>query len=225
MRRLVLELPLSSSQSKNGGIYEKVKSIEALHPLRKSREEFDAICRIELKKESDDPRDILSSSKSIIDIQTLYREKDGSFVVYMRGKPLKWVMEVLRPVVRRSGVYMYGLFELQEGKIRVSYLGNKKQMEDFLKNLQSAKINHKILSLADARFPPDSPLYSLTEKQQRTLISAFRLGYFEIPRKISFEELSRQLGLGRSTVSEHLRKAETRLISALLNEQSKNRQD
>jgi hypothetical protein len=217
MRRLVLELPLDNSRSR---IYQKVRSIEALHPLRKSREEFDAICRVELKDGSADPREILSS-ESITDVQPLYREKDGSFIVYMRGKPVKWVMDILGPIVKRSGIYTYGLFELQEGKLTVSYLGNARQVKDFLKSLQSAKINHKILSLTDARFSPDSPLYSLTEKQRRILISAFRLGYFEIPRKTSFEKLSGQLGLGRSTISEHLRKAETRLISTVLNEHLK----
>jgi DNA-binding transcriptional ArsR family regulator len=219
MRRLVLGFPVSGSRSSGTGIFEKVKSIEALHPLRKSREEYDAICRIELRSPSGDPRDIRSSG-SITEVQPLYREKDGSFVVYMRGKPLRWVMDDLGPIVGKSGVYMYGLFKLQEDKLTVSYLGNKKQVGDFLKSLLIAEINHKILSLTDARFSPDSPLYSLTEKQRRILISAFKLGYFEIPRKISFEKLSSQLDLGRSTISEHLRKAETRLISAVLNEQT-----
>jgi predicted DNA binding protein len=128
-------------------------------------------------------------------------------------------MSILGLIERKSGVYMYGLFELQEGRLKLSYLGNTKQVKDFLKGLQAAKIRHNILSLTDARFSPDSPLYSLTEKQRRVLISAFKHGYFEIPRRLSFIKLSQLSGLGRSTVNEHLRKAESRLISVLLSEQ------
>ena len=219
MRRLVLELRFDNSQTRPNGstIFERVRSIEVLHLLRQSRDETDAICRVEFKNGASDPRELLSSG-SITEVEPLYQEKDGSFITYLKSKPLKWLDDVLGPMGRKSGVYMYGFFELQEGVLKAAYLGNTKQVKDFLKRLQASKIEHKILSLTDARFSPDSPLYSLTEKQRRILMSAFKLGYFEIPRKISFEELSRQLNLGTSTVNEHLRKAESRLISYLLSE-------
>ncbi len=221
MRRLVLELPLVSSRSRRSTIYGTISSIQLLHRLRESGKEIDAICRIEFKNADGEPSDLLSWG-SITDVQPLYQEKDGSFIVYLRtrGKPFKWLMSILGPIERKSGVYMYGLFGLQEGKLKLSYLGNKRQVKDFLKRLQAAKVRHSILSLTDARFSPDSPLYSLTEKQRRILIAAFKLGYFEIPRRLSFTKLSQLLGLGRTTVNEHLRKAEARLISVLLSEQS-----
>jgi predicted DNA binding protein len=116
----------------------------------------------------------------------------------------------------RPGVYMYGLFELRDGTLKAAYLGNSSQILHFLRQLVKSKIDHKILSLADARFSSNSPLGALTEKQRRVLLSAFKLGYFEIPRKIGFARMSRQMNLGRSTVNEHLRKAESHLISQIL---------
>jgi predicted DNA binding protein len=41
------------------------------------------------------------------------------------------------------------------------------------------------------------------------------MGYYDIPRKITSEELAERLGLVGSTVVEHLRKAEQRLMTQL----------
>jgi predicted DNA binding protein len=42
------------------------------------------------------------------------------------------------------------------------------------------------------------------------------LGYYEVPRKISSEELSSHLNADKSTVVEHLRKAEKKLIDGII---------
>jgi predicted DNA binding protein len=65
-------------------------------------------------------------------------------------------------------------------------------------------------------FSPISPLNQLTEKQREVLITAYKMGYYEIPRKLNSDELAKKLGLVNSTVVEHLRKAEQRLIRQIL---------
>jgi hypothetical protein len=187
-----------------------------LHMLKQSRDEYVAICRIEFRNPGD--TGALLISKSITEVQVLSEGDDGSAIVCLRGRPSSWLVEELVPVAAASGVYMHGTFELYEGRLKAAYLGSAKQMRRFLRGLDEAQIKHKILSLDDARFSADSPLYDLTEKQRRVLISAFRFGYFEIPRRVNFAELSQSLDLSRTTVNEHLRKAESRIISRLLNE-------
>jgi len=57
-------------------------------------------------------------------------------------------------------------------------------------------------------------------------LSSFRkkttmyLEYFEIPRRISFNQLSKSLSQGKSTVNENLRKAESRLVSRFLRDEN-----
>ena len=52
----------------------------------------------------------------------------------------------------------------------------------------------------------------LTPSQERTLWIALKTGYFDYPRRISTEELSRILGISGSTLSEILRRGIRRLL-------------
>ncbi len=54
---------------------------------------------------------------------------------------------------------------------------------------------------------------SLTDRQREVLRTAYELGYYEHPSETSHEEIADVLGCAPSTVGEHLRKAERRLVS------------
>jgi predicted DNA binding protein len=96
-------------------------------------------------------------------------------------------------------------------------LGDNNQVKEFLELMDEMGIRYRIISLMDAKFSPSSPVSSLTDKQREALILAFTLGYFDTPRKISSEELAEKLGIVHSTLAVHLRRAERRLLSEILN--------
>lgn len=60
-----------------------------------------------------------------------------------------------------------------------------------------------------------NPLDELTPIQRETVEKALELGYFEIPRGISMEELAAELDITPNAVSERLRRAERKLLSSL----------
>lgn len=55
----------------------------------------------------------------------------------------------------------------------------------------------------------------LSERQREVFKLAQREGYYEWPREISAIELAEELGLAKTTLLEHLRKAEAKLLGAL----------
>lgn len=56
----------------------------------------------------------------------------------------------------------------------------------------------------------------LTGRQTDSILAAHRSGYYSSPRRTTTEILSRGAGVSRSTFEEHLRKAENRVLDAVL---------
>lgn len=55
----------------------------------------------------------------------------------------------------------------------------------------------------------------LTEKQLNALLTAYKSGYYDYPRKINVTTLTAKKQLTRTTFLEHLRKAESKIINSL----------
>ena len=55
----------------------------------------------------------------------------------------------------------------------------------------------------------------LTEKQMNALVTAVEGGYYEIPKRITADDLARKQGQPRSTLEEHIRKAESKIVLAM----------
>ena len=58
--------------------------------------------------------------------------------------------------------------------------------------------------------------YGLTSEQYEVLAEAARMGYFEVPREVSLEELAEELGVSHQAASERIRRATNALIEDAL---------
>lgn len=63
---------------------------------------------------------------------------------------------------------------------------------------------------------PDYPLDDLTDRQREVIERAWEMGYYEVPKEASAEEIATELDLDSSTVNEHLQRAERNLLGQLL---------
>ncbi|WP_049920790.1 helix-turn-helix domain-containing protein [Halopiger djelfimassiliensis] len=57
---------------------------------------------------------------------------------------------------------------------------------------------------------------ALTATQRKTLVRAYELGYFDVPRGVSQSELAAELGISSQSVSERLRRGVSALIESTL---------
>lgn len=66
-------------------------------------------------------------------------------------------------------------------------------------------------------YDPDSSdlLSSLTSRQLEVFKTAVEQGYYEVPRRVTHQDLAGTLGCAPSTVDEHLRKAESSVVTHL----------
>ncbi len=56
------------------------------------------------------------------------------------------------------------------------------------------------------------PPRTLTPRQAAALETAFRLGFYSFPRRTNLQEIARILHVSRATASEHLRRAEAKML-------------
>jgi predicted DNA binding protein len=175
------------------------------------------ICSVELETEISNVKDYI---KQIVDntrqVQILGREKGGAYIVLYKHK-MKQNGERFTAFGGKGG-YLVST-EMRQGIYKMTFIGNTKQIRETLRTMESYKVHYRIGSLADAKFSPDSLLNALTEKQRRVLITVYKLGYYDMPRKISSDQLSRKLNIHKSALAEHRRKAELRILTHILKEQ------
>ena len=67
---------------------------------------------------------------------------------------------------------------------------------------------HRLTREGESEPPGDG----LTDRQREALRIAYELGYFDIPRRASLDDVAAELGISASSVSERLRRAQTQLI-------------
>ena len=85
-------------------------------------------------------------------------------------------------------------------------VGEEKALRSYMRGGELKRLAPKILSLTRLKPKSESTVSMLTPKQRQALVTAFGLGYYELPRKVSSDDLARLLKIDKSTLAEHLRK-------------------
>ncbi len=78
------------------------------------------------------------------------------------------------------------------------------------------KTDFKGLMTSSSEFHATSLLSGLTSKQMDALLTAYVHGYYQIPRKSDLQAIAAFRGVPRTTFQEHLKKAENKIVSAVI---------
>jgi len=208
LRKVIIEIPRSKVTDFAG--HEILDSWKIVQIFKSDRRGFAGICQIKLRPHTRDPSELMRHL-DMTRLQILTKLEDGSFIAYVAGKPdSRWIEA-------DSSKYGYLLApELTQNSLRKTIIGTRTQVERMLSRLEKAGMPFEIVSASEARFTPDSLFMSLTVSQRKTMAEAYSTGYFDVPRKTNSKKLARSLGISKSTLSEHLRKAEKHLLSHIL---------
>lgn len=75
-------------------------------------------------------------------------------------------------------------------------------------------VTYQVRELSRASSRTAEYAFGLTESQRATLLLAYETGYFDVPRRVSQDDLAGRLGVSTSAVSQRLRRATARLVAA-----------
>jgi predicted DNA binding protein len=117
------------------------------------------------------------------------------------------------PVIYDSGWEYYRVvtFRSEEfGKLLKKLRANGFEVEILKKGAFEGFLASSLSPSADALFS------KLTEKQMDSLVAAVIYGYYDRPRRTDIQSVAKKLGVPRSTFQEHLKKAERKVMSAII---------
>lgn len=70
--------------------------------------------------------------------------------------------------------------------------------------------------VSDNLIPLNTVIANLTEKQIDAVVAAYNNGYYQTPRSVKVQNIADRTHVPRTTLQEHLNKAENKLISAII---------
>ncbi len=101
-----------------------------------------------------------------------------------------------------------------DGSIRVSVIGQDDTVQKAIDHVpDNVRLELEQLSDYDPELRELSSL--LTDRQREILDAAVEVGYYRVPRNATHEDIADLVGISTTTVGEHLRKIEARLLSEI----------
>ncbi len=100
------------------------------------------------------------------------------------------------------------------------------KIKETFENLSKIEgIKYEVLGIEDVReFEErakdivDEISLSLSAKQKKVLIGAYKSGYFEYPRKANLKDLAKMFGIAKSTCLHHIRLSEQKILKRIIEE-------
>lgn len=214
MRKMTLELePYEATREDLKPMFETIHSFEILDTLKTDWEGGTSVNLIEVHlREARSIHEVGSiGNMEILSVLRSEGDKHTCLTRYAQPEESKHLFEEFDldlmntlPFFVSDMKHIYSVIG-EDGSLR-KYVALIKERIGRIENMtfkSAAYQRHDILSI-------------LTDKQREVLIKAHKYGYYDYPKKINSARLSDRVGLSRSTLLEHLRKAEGRILKEIL---------
>lgn len=93
---------------------------------------------------------------------------------------------------------------------------DREKLDQFNAFLRDEDVSFELRQLYETKRPRSSGQFGLTPKQYETLTMAWEMGYFDLPRAVTMEEVADELGIAPQSLSDRLRRAQDALIEEAL---------
>jgi predicted DNA binding protein len=108
-------------------------------------------------------------------------------------------------------------------KITYSVIGENENLIKYVELVKTKVGKITNMTFKKARYQSKDILKVLTDRQRDILTTAYQFGYYDYPKKISSEKLAGRVNIGKTTMVQHLRKAEGRILIEIMTDVPKHR--
>jgi DNA-binding CsgD family transcriptional regulator len=142
--------------------------------------------------------------------------EDGGALVYVHLRPHPAVRRFVELPRRHEVFFEFPAEATRDGRFRLRMVGESNAaLGRALANVPR-EMSVEVERFGPYRDPARGVLDLLTDRQREVLTTAAEMGYYEVPRRVTHRDVAERLGLAVGTVSEHLQKAEARVVGALV---------
>ncbi|MEF8807948.1 helix-turn-helix domain-containing protein [Natronomonas sp.] len=166
----------------------------------------------QLRGNRDAIHDILENHRAVIsyNVSSL---RDG-LQAYIHAEPTHMAAGLLGLTQEHEFVLDTPIEYGPEGGFRVALIGQEETVRRAIEDVpEGIRVELEQLSDYDPELRELSSL--LTDRQREILNTAADLGYYEVPRRATHQDIADELDLSTTTVGEHLRKIEARMLSEI----------
>jgi predicted DNA binding protein len=207
MRKVAIRWNLSSLYGSNdiSQILDIVEKIEVLGHLSISKEGIIQLAEIKLK-DNKNLKDF-SNLPNFEIIKKYEEDEDGILVSVLCTHPL------VISGIEMSNIHVqtpYGISSENGMEMRIS--GVSESVRNFVSLLRNVLPPDKISVQSLKGNNVDNWIDNLTSRQKETLSYAAYRGYYDTESKTTLRELAEELGMARSTLGEHIQRAELSII-------------
>jgi predicted DNA binding protein len=209
MRKMIVRVP-NYLLDCCGQFAEIAERFEIINVFNIRPTDYTEVCRITLKEGAaiNDVR-----NEYISEITVLAGEgKDYTFLV--KGR----VSEEISGFIARFDLRIDYPIVFEGDSCQFGMIGSSEELQSIVNAAKERSWGLEILSLYDYNPLVSGLMSELTGKQRDILKTAYRQGYFDHPRKIDSGKLAEKMGIHKTTLLEHLHKAEKRLVGRILDE-------
>ena len=158
-------------------------------------------------------RDALEDASFVVDYETA-RIDEESFYVYIEHETRDVDQQFREPFLERRVLAIPPIEYTEHGETKVAIVGRSGDVQATVDAIP-AEIDVQIDQVGeyDQGLQPSQSL--LTDRQHEAVRAALEHGCYEVPREGTVEDVAATLDCAPSTASNHLRKAEARLVEAV----------
>jgi DNA-binding CsgD family transcriptional regulator len=139
---------------------------------------------------------------------------DGqSCYVYVRDATTDPLQEMFGPISSGGLVVVPPIEYESDGTVAFSIFGPEDELQNAVTDI-SVPVKVTIEAVGGLARTRSAVEARLTERQREAVKTAVNLGYYEIPRTATQEDIAAELNCAPSTAAEHLRKAESQVLRA-----------
>jgi predicted DNA binding protein len=159
--------------------------------------------------------DAIADHEGLISYDVLDVDAENTFHLYCHVHPGEPAGTLMALCYKYALIIDTPIEFTDRGGILVTVVGTHNMLREALKAIPE-EINVSIQQVGKYTPGTRDMLSMLTERQREVFETAVDMGYYDIPREVNQGDLAEELGCAPSTVDEHLRKAESKMLSALL---------